>query len=92
MNPSRQKTIEARRRSKKQPRVYREIADYVRGVRERLKMTQREFAELLGVSEISVRRWETALGHKPNNRVWERLKEYDHGNVRRSKTVHTSKR
>jgi transcriptional regulator with XRE-family HTH domain len=33
-------------------------ADFVRGARKRLGLTQREFAKLLGVAERTVIRWE----------------------------------
>jgi DNA-binding transcriptional regulator YiaG len=69
------KTILARRRSKKYPTVYRKLAEFVRGIRKRMQLTQPQFAKFLGVSEISVRRWETALGHKPSEEVMKKLKE-----------------
>lgn len=36
-------------------------AEEIRQVRRRLKMSQREFAEYLGVGEASVKRWETGV-------------------------------
>jgi ribosome-binding protein aMBF1 (putative translation factor) len=73
-SPSRKKTIAARRRAKKYRRVYRKLASIVKLARRKMCMTQPEFAAYLGVSEISVRRWETALGHKPNIKVRQKIR------------------
>ena len=78
---SRKKTIEARRRAKKYRGVYRRLAAIVKRARKKMKLTQPQFAAFLGVSEISVRRWETALGHKPNVKVREKIREILNGNT-----------
>ncbi len=78
---SRKKTIEARRRAKKYQSRYRRIAVQVKRARRKMKMTQLQFAAFLGVSEISVRRWETALGHKPNVKIHQKIIEVLNGNT-----------
>jgi DNA-binding transcriptional regulator YiaG len=75
VNPSKKKTLRAKQRRKKYHNVYAEIAAVVRRAREKKKMTQKEFAAFLGVSEISVRRWELALGHEPHFKIRQKIKE-----------------
>ena len=86
MNASRKKTIAARKRAKRYPARYRRIAAYILDLRSQMDLTQAGLAKLLGVAEISVRRWELALGHEPAKATWKRLKELCNGN-----TIHSSK-
>jgi ribosome-binding protein aMBF1 (putative translation factor) len=56
---------------------FKRTAKWVKAIRSRLKMSQKEFAKAVGVSKITVRRWECALGHTPLPRQMKRLKELD---------------
>jgi DNA-binding transcriptional regulator YiaG len=80
ISPSKKKTLQTRRRAKKYSDVYAGIAKSVKEARAKLGLTQAEFANLLKVSEISVRRWELALGHEPNFRARQKIKEIIDGN------------
>ena len=53
---------------------YKRLALWVKGVRDRLKIGQKEFAEKLGVSVITVRRYECSLGSYPSPATMERLR------------------
>jgi DNA-binding XRE family transcriptional regulator len=50
---------------KRKPKVYREMADWVRSIRKRLGVTQPKFAAMVGVSVVTLQRWEYAQGHMP---------------------------
>ena len=80
ISTSKKKTLQTRRRAKKYSKVYKEIAKSVRDARAKLALTQEQFAAKLGVSEISVRRWELALGHEPNFKARQKIKEILDGN------------
>jgi ribosome-binding protein aMBF1 (putative translation factor) len=54
---------------------YQELAAWVRRIREQMRMFQSAFAEHLGVSEITVRRWELAWGYMPCSEVMEKLQK-----------------
>jgi DNA-binding transcriptional regulator YiaG len=47
----------------------------VRGIRKRMKLSQSEFGYEIGVSEITIRRWENAHAVSPNRYHMARLKE-----------------
>jgi len=73
INRSLKKTRAARARAKRDPERYRVLAEFVLSLRTRLKLTQAQFAKRIGVSEISVRRWESKLGHYPIKATWRTL-------------------
>lgn len=55
--------------------LYDEPVDQIRCARERLGLSRREFAKLIGVGEKSVRDWE--MGRKKvSKKSWEKLKDY----------------
>src|SRR6266581_4936611 len=74
VSPSEEKTLAARQRARAYHLAYQRIADFVKCIRKKMRITQPEFARYLGVSEISVRRWETALGHLPSSEAWRALR------------------
>ncbi len=78
---SKKKTLQTRRRAKKYSDVYAGIAKSVKEARSKLGLTQAEFADILKVSEISVRRWELALGHEPNFKARQKIKEILNGDT-----------
>lgn len=44
---------------------FRELGSWVRSIRKSLGKSQSKFAEMVGVSTITVKRWENGLGHMP---------------------------
>lgn len=46
-----------------EPEKYKKFGKWVRSIRKRMRKTQSEFAHLLGVSKITIVRWENGLGH-----------------------------
>lgn len=62
---------------KHERRKFKELARWVKRLRRRTKLTQAQFAEAVGASTISIRRWELALGHTPLPKHLERLKELE---------------
>ena len=53
----------------------RATAKRVKEIREGLKLTQSAFAELIGVTERSIRRWENDE-HKPHPLILEKMEHY----------------
>jgi DNA-binding XRE family transcriptional regulator len=72
---SRLKERRARWRKINEAQKYAELAAWVRRIREHMRMFQSAFAEYLGVSEISVRRWELAWGYMPGKPVMGKLQK-----------------
>jgi DNA-binding transcriptional regulator YiaG len=62
---SRFKTRRARFRAK-HDKTFAETGRWIRSIREQMGKTQKEFAFMVGVSVITLRRWELGWGHAPS--------------------------
>ena len=56
---------------------YEKLARFVRAIRRKLDVGQAEFAAMVGVSTITIRRYECALGSYPSDATMKRLQELD---------------
>lgn len=73
LEKSRLHDLRAMERREHDGRRYEYIATLVKDIRARYKVGQAEFAEMLGVSTITVRRYECALGSYPSDATMKRL-------------------
>ena len=62
---SRIKAARAVWRRQHDAKKYLKFAKWVRAIRKRMHKSQSEFARLLGVTKVTVTRWECGLGHLP---------------------------
>lgn len=62
---NRRKMLRAIYRREHERDKYQKFARWVRSIRASMKKSRKEFASLVGVSEITLRRWEYGLGHLP---------------------------
>lgn len=58
----------AKFRSMKDKEKYATFAEQVRSIRSALGKTRREFARMVGVSIITIKRWEFGMGYMPSSR------------------------
>jgi DNA-binding transcriptional regulator YiaG len=77
LEKSRRHDLRAMQRRKDEGRKYEYLAVWVKDIRTKFKVGQAEFAEMLGVSTITVRRYECALGSYPSDATMKRLQELD---------------
>jgi putative transcriptional regulator len=66
-------------------KVPQNFADSIRGLRLAMRLTQTEFAEELGVTQVTVSRWETGYS-KPSPLAWRAVKLLERSRESRHKT------
>lgn len=62
---NRRVAIRALYRRQNDGKKLKKFGKWVRSIRTRLKKSRNEFAKLVGVSRVTIVRWELALGHMP---------------------------
>lgn len=73
---SRLHDLRALHRRRTQSVKFQKIAKFVKSVRKKIGVSQERFAGILGVSTITVKRWEFGSGHVPSEQSMKKLKEF----------------
>jgi len=74
---SRLKAVRALFRKREEPKKFRALARWVRSIRKGMKKSKGRFAVILGVSVLTVRRWENQHGRMPSPKNMKRLESLE---------------